>query len=152
MSDKVSKYASLVPRIKALIDRQIGLVGNLANIAAAIKEEFDFLWVGFYLVEGNELQLGPFQGPVACTRIAFGRGVCGVAWKQDEVMLVDNVHEFSDHIACSAETNSEIVLPVHGQDSKVKLVLDIDSTDLATFDAVDEKYLGEIVQEIESLL
>jgi len=152
MSDKVSKYASLVPRIKALIDRKIGLVGNLANISAAIKEEFGFLWVGFYLVEGNELRLGPFQGPVACTRISYGRGVCGAAWEQDEVILVDNVHEFSNHIACSAETNSEIVLPVHGQDSKVKLVLDIDSTDLAKFDAVDEKYLGEIVQEIESLL
>ncbi|MBL4752125.1 MAG: GAF domain-containing protein [Flavobacteriales bacterium] len=152
MSDKVSKYAGLVPRIKALIDRKIGLVGNLANISAAIKDEFDFWWVGFYLVAGNELQLGPFQGPVACTRIALGRGVCGAAWEQDRVMLVDNVHEFSNHIACSAETNSEIVLPVHGQDSKIKLVLDIDSTDLATFDAVDVKYLGEIVDEIESLL
>ena len=128
------------------------MIGNLANTSAAIKEEFGFLWVGFYLVEGNELLLGPFQGPVACTRIARGRGVCGKSWAMDQALVVDNVHEFADHIPCSNRTNSEIVLPVHDQDSNVKLVMDIDSEDLAAFDNTDVQYLGEIVKEIESLL
>ena len=152
MSDKFIKYTGLVPKIKALIDKEIGLVGNLANTSAAIKEEFGFLWVGFYLVEGNELLLGPFQGPVACTRIARGRGVCGKSWEMDQALVVDNIQEFADHIPCSDKANSEIVLPVHDQDSNVKLVMDIDSEDLAAFDNTDVQYLGEIVKEIESLL
>ena len=152
MSDKTIKYTSLAPKIKALIDKEIGLVGNLANTSAAIKEEFGFLWVGFYLVEGNELLLGPFQGPVACTRIARGRGVCGKSWEMDKALVVDNVHEFADHIPCSVKANSEIVLPVHDPESNVKLVMDIDSVDLAAFDDTDVQYLGEIVKEIELLL
>ena len=152
MSNKASIYAGLVAKIKALIDKDIGLIGNLANISAAINEDFGFLWVGFYLVQDNELVLGPFQGPVACTRIAYGRGVCGTAWEKDEVVVVGNVHEFSGHITCSSETNSEIVLPVHDTDSKVKLVLDIDSVHLNAFDETDVQYLSEIVREIESLL
>ena len=146
MSDKRSKYLNLVLKIKGLIDKEIGLVGNLANISAAINEDFDFLWVGFYLVEGNELMLGPFQGTVACTRIKHGQGVCGQAWKQDKVLVVDNVHEFPDHIACSVETNSEVVVPIHDSESKVKLVLDVDSTKSAAFDDIDVKYLQEIHQ------
>jgi GAF domain-containing protein len=152
MTDKTIKYTDLVPRIKALIDKEIGLVGNLANTSAAIMEEFGFLWVGFYMVEGNELLLGPFQGPVACTRITRGRGVCGKAWELGQPLVVDNVHEFTDHIPCSAKANSEIVLPVHDRASNVKLVLDVDSVDLAAFDDTDVQYLGEIVKKIESLL
>ncbi|MBL4736178.1 MAG: GAF domain-containing protein [Flavobacteriales bacterium] len=152
MSDKTSKYRGLVPEIKALIDREAGLIANLANISAALAEEFSFLWVGFYLVQDNELIVGPFQGPVACTRIARGRGVCGVAWDKGEVVIVENVHEFSGHIACSAESNSEIVLPISDRHSVVQLVLDIDSEMLGAFDEIDAQYLGQIVKEIETLL
>jgi len=152
MPDKTIKYTDLVSRIKVLIDKEIGLIGNLANTSAAIKEEFDFLWVGFYIVQGNELLVGPFQGPVACTRIARGRGVCGKAWELGRPIVVDNVHEFDGHIPCSGKVNSEIVLPVYDQASNVKLVMDVDSVDLAAFDDTDVLYLGEIVEEIESLL
>ena len=152
MSDKTSKYRGLVPKIKALIDREAGLIANLANISAALAEEFSFLWVGFYLVQDNELIVGPFQGPVACTRIARGLGVCGVAWDKGEVVIVENVREFSGHIACSAESNSEIVLPISDRHSVVQLVLDIDSEMLGAFDEIDEQYLGQIVKEIETLL
>lgn len=151
-SDKLSKYQDIVPKIKAIIDEEAGLTANLANICAAITEAFGFLWVGFYLVEGNELIVGPFQGPVACTRIAFGKGVCGTAWEVDKVVIVDNVYRFPGHIACSTEANSEIVIPIHAKNSEVKMVLDIDSSELSAFDDIDAKYLGEIAQVIERLL
>ena len=152
MSNKSIKYQGLVPKIKALLDRDAGLIANLANISAAITEEFGFLWVGFYLVKDNELVVGPFQGPVACTRIAHGRGVCGQSWEKDEVIIVEDVHSFADHISCSPDSNSEIVLPIHDPNREVKLVLDVDSRDKGAFDKVDELYLGEIVMEIETLL
>lgn len=152
MSDKSEKYCALVPKIKALIDSEAGLIANLANISAAITEEFRFLWVGFYLVKGNELIVGPFQGPVACTRIALGRGVCGQSWEHDKAIVVDDVHEYPDYISCSPDSRAEIVLPVHDKNGEVQLVLDIDSAEIGAFDETDERYLGKIVKEIETLL
>ncbi|MBF7688214.1 GAF domain-containing protein [Acinetobacter rathckeae] len=142
--DKIEQYENILPQIRGLIDGESDLIANLANVAAALKSQFDWLWVGFYLVKSEELVLGPFQGPIACTRIAYGRGVCGTAWQKQEVLIVDDVEQFKGHIACSSEARSEIVLPIFsGQDCIG--VLDIDSAHLATFDAIDEKYLRQVV-------
>ncbi len=144
---KEPQYQSLIPQIKALIVREGDVVANLANISAALKEQFNFLWVGFYLVKDDELVLGPFQGPVACTRIAKGRGVCGTSWERKETIIVPDVEAFPGHIACSSLSKSEIVVPVIRND-KVTAVLDVDSDQLNEFDETDQKYLEEIVRHI----
>lgn len=143
-TSKDQQYESLIPQIKALLEGEKDEIANMANVAAALKQAFDFFWVGFYLVKGNELVLGPFQGPVACTRIAMGKGVCGAAWKQAEVILVDDVDTFPGHIACSSLSKSEIVIPII-RDGKVISILDVDSDYLAAFDEIDAKYLSEIL-------
>jgi len=150
---KAEIYQSLIPQINALIDGEPDLVANLANIAAALKEQFGWLWVGFYLVkpfgttQENELVLGPFQGPVACTRIKKGRGVCGAAWQDAKTLIVDDVEKFPGHIACSSLSKSEIVVPVIRNDEVIG-VLDIDSESLGHFDDIDKKYLEEIIEGI----
>lgn len=138
------QYRSLIPQLSALLQGEIDLVANLANVAAALKEQFGWLWIGFYLVKGEELVLGPFQGPVACTRIKKGRGVCGTCWEKKETVIVDDVEKFPGHIACSSLSRSEIVIPVL-QNNKVVAVLDADSEALGHFDETDQKYLEEIV-------
>jgi L-methionine (R)-S-oxide reductase len=141
-------YQALLPQIEALISGEQDLVANLANIAAALREAFGFFWVGFYVVQGQELVLGPFQGPIACTRIAFGRGVCGTAWKELKTQLVPDVEAFPGHIACSSASKSEIVVPAF-QNGEVFLVLDVDSDQLDNFDAVDQRYLEALMGMLE---
>ena len=142
--NKIEMYQSIIPQIVALIEGEQDLIANLANVAAALKEQFGWWWVGFYLVKNNELVLGPFQGPVACTRIHKGRGVCGAAWQQEKTIIVPDVEKFPGHIACSSLSKSEIVVPVFSQQQVVG-VLDVDSEVLNFFDATDERYLKEIV-------
>ena len=140
---KEAVYQGLLPQIKALITGETDQIANLANVCAALKETFDFLWVGFYLVKHDELVLGPFQGPIACTRIQKGKGVCGASWEKAETLIVPNVDLFPGHIACSSLSRSEIVVPLIASNSVVG-VLDVDSKDLATFDEIDAHYLNEI--------
>ncbi len=140
-------YQSLIPQIKALIEGEPDLVANLANITAALKEQFGWLWVGFYLVKGEELVLGPFQGPVACTRIKKGRGVCGSSWQQAQTLIVADVEKFPGHIACSSLSKSEIVIPVI-RNNEVIGVLDVDSEQLDHFDETDKTYLEEVIAAI----
>jgi GAF domain-containing protein len=141
-------YQALLPQVEALISGEQDLVANLANIAAALREAFGFFWVGFYVVQGQELVLGPFQGPIACTRIAYGRGVCGTAWKELKTQLVPDVEAFPGHIACSSASKSEIVVPAF-QNGEVFLVLDVDSDQLDNFDAVDQRYLEALMGMLE---
>ncbi len=148
---KAEKYEALIPQIEALISGEEDLYANLANIAAALKEGFGFLWVGFYLVKGEQLVLGPFQGPIACTRINFGKGVCGTAWKEAKTQLVPDVDAFPGHIACSSASRSEIVIPVF-KGEEVLMVLDVDSDQLADFDETDQKYLEELMGVLEKML
>lgn len=148
---KQQRYASLLPQIKALTTGETDLVANLANISAALKQGMNFFWVGFYLVKEGELVLGPFQGPVACTRIPFNKGVCGASYTRKETLLVPDVEQFPGHIACSSDSKSEIVLPAFkGED--VALILDVDSDKLDDFDATDAHYLEELMRHIETLL
>ena len=149
--DKKEIYQAIVPQIQALVEGEDNLIANLANVSAALKMAMDFFWVGFYLVENNELVLGPFQGPVACTRIGFGKGVCGTAWKQKKTVIVPDVDQFPGHIACSSASRSEIVLPVLKND-QVKMVLDVDSDRLDHFDLVDQEYLMQVIKIIENKL
>lgn len=142
--NKEVQYQSLIPQIKALIDGEDDQIANLANVAAALKEQFKWFWVGFYLVKGDELVLGPFQGPVACTRINKGKGVCGASWQQDKTLIVPDVDAFPGHIACASASRSEIVLPLH-KGNEVIGVLDVDSEYLAHFDDIDAKYLQQII-------
>src|SRR5438045_3957275 len=144
---KQEQYEALLPQIKGLLEGEPDLIANLANVAAALKEQFGWLWVGFYLVKEDELVLGPFQGPVACTRIRKGRGVCGTSWAKAETLIVPDVEKFPGHIACSSLSRSEIVLPLLSN-GEVVGVFDIDSTDLATFDDTDKNYLQKIVAMI----
>ncbi|HLU89387.1 MAG TPA: GAF domain-containing protein [Cyclobacteriaceae bacterium] len=141
---KEEKYKSLLPQIKALISGETDRIANLANVSAALKEGFGFFWVGFYLVKGRELVLGPFQGPVACTRIGFGKGVCGTAWKEKRTLLVPDVEAFPGHISCNAASRSEIVVPGF-KDGEVYAVLDIDSEHLDSFDQTDQRFLEELI-------
>ena len=141
-------YQALLPQVEALISGEPNLVANLANIAACLREAFGFFWVGFYVVQGQELVLGPFQGPIACTRIAYGRGVCGTAWREKTTQLVPDVEAFPGHIACSSASKSEIVVPAF-QDGEVFLVLDVDSDRLDDFDAVDQRYLEDLMGMLE---
>lgn len=145
---KEEQYETLLPQIKALLEGETDLVANLANVTAALKEQFGWLWVGFYLVKEKELVLGPFQGPVACTRIRKGRGVCGSAWAKGETILVADVEKFPGHIACSSLSKSEIVLPLL-KNGDVFGVLDVDSDALNTFDAVDKLYLEKVIELIQ---
>ena len=142
---KEEQYNALLPQIKGLLEGEPDLIANLANVAAALKEQFGWLWVGFYLVKGDELVLGPFQGPVACTRIKKGRGVCGTSWAMGETLIVPDVEKFPGHIACSSLSRSEIVLPLR-KENVVVGVLDVDSTELKTFDQTDKLYLEKILQ------
>ena len=141
---KKEQYESLIPQIKGLMTGEDNLIANLGNIAAALKEQFNWLWVGFYWVANDELVLAPFQGPVACTRIKKGRGVCGTSWEKGITLIVEDVEKFPGHIACSSASRSEIVVPVF-QNGQIVGVLDVDSTELAHFDSVDQQYLEEIV-------
>jgi GAF domain-containing protein len=150
-ADKAERYKTLIPQIKSLTEGEPDLIANLSNIAAALKQTMNFFWVGFYLVKENELVLGPFQGPIACTRIAMGKGVCGTCWKEKEVILVPNVDEFPGHIACSSDSKSEIVLPAF-KNSEVALVLDVDSDKLNDFNETDKIHLLQLMQAIERLL
>lgn len=150
-ANKEARYKTLLPQVAALIETETDLTANLANAAAALRETFGFFWVGFYLVKpnqsansGEELVLGPFQGPIACTRIALGKGVCGTAWKEKETIVVPNVDEFPGHIACSSASKSEIVVPFFNRSGAVVLVLDVDSDVLNDFDSTDKKYLEEM--------
>jgi L-methionine (R)-S-oxide reductase len=141
---KEENYKSLFPQIKALLNGEADLIANLANISAALKEQFAWLWVGFYLVKNEELVLAPFQGPVACTRIKKGKGVCGKAWESAQTIIVDDVEAFPGHIACSSLSRSEIVVPVF-KNGEVIGVLDVDSLALSEFDEVDKLWLEKIV-------
>lgn len=143
-ASKEEQYLSLLPQIEGLIAGETDLTANLANVCAALKAQFNFFWVGFYVVKGDELVLGPFQGPVACTRIAKGRGVCGQAWQQKHVLLVPDVDVFPGHIACSSLSKSEVVIPLFGADNEVKAVLDVDSDRLNDFDEIDVTYLSKL--------
>ena len=143
-TDKREQYEALLPQIAALLAGEPDLVANLANIAAALKEQFKWFWVGFYLVKGDELVLGPFQGPVACTRIAKGKGVCGAAWQRAETLIVPDVDAFPGHIACSSLSKSEIVVPIIYNNTVVG-VLDVDSEHLDQFNETDAKYLQQVV-------
>jgi L-methionine (R)-S-oxide reductase len=142
---KEEQYINLLPQIKGLLDGETDLIANLANVAAALKEQFNFFWVGFYLVKEDELVLGPFQGPVACTRIKKGRGVCGSSWDQAKTLIVPDVEKFPGHIACSSLSKSEIVVPMRNGPAIVG-VLDVDSNELNSFDEIDQVYLENIIE------
>ena len=144
---KQEQYESIIPQIFALVDGETDFIANLANISAALKEQFNWFWVGFYLVKNDELVLGPFQGPVACTRIKKGRGVCGASWQREETIVVPDVDQFPGHIACASASKSEIVLPLF-KDGNVIGVLDVDSEYLSHFDEVDGVYLNRILKLI----
>lgn len=142
--DKKTQYEELLPQINGLLQGEADLVANLANIAAALKTQFNWWWVGFYWIKEDELVLGPFQGPVACTRIKKSRGVCGTSWEKEKTILVDDVEKFPGHIACSSFSKSEIVVPIF-QEGKIVGVLDVDSSELGHFDEIDQLYLEKLV-------
>lgn len=148
---KAERYKTLLPQLQSITEGEPDLVANLANIAAALKQTMNFFWVGFYIVNGDQLVLGPFQGPIACTRIQFGRGVCGTCWKEKKTILVPDVEAFPGHIACSTASRSEIVLPAF-RNENVALVLDVDSDQLNDFDATDQRYLEEVMRLIEKFI
>ena len=145
-------YDSLIPQIQALTTGEIDLTANLANISAALKEAFGFFWIGFYLTKENQLVLGPFQGPIACTRINFNRGVCGHCYTTKQVVLVPDVEAFPGHIACSSASKSEIVLPAFDKNGEVFLVLDVDSDALNDFSEVDTEGLSKVMKIVEGLI
>ena len=145
---KKEKYESLLPQIKALVEEENDLIANLSNMMSALKFGMDFFWVGIYFVKNDQLVLGPFQGPVACTRIGFGKGVCGTAWKEKRTVIVDDVDQFPGHIACSSLSKSEIVLPAFNKTGEVTLILDVDSEHLAAFDETDKIYLEQLMELI----
>ena len=151
-ADKKETYETLIPQLAALIKGEPDLTANLANLSAALKETFGWLWVGFYLVKNNELVLGPFQGPIACTRIKFGKGVCGTAWKNAKSQLVPNVEAFPGHIACSSSSVAEIVVPVFDKQGQVAGVLDVDSERYDILDEIDVEYLEKISELITGTL
>ena len=152
MNSKKELYSKLIPKVNALIDKEVNIISNLANISAILKEELQCMWVGFYIVEDEKLVVGPFQGPVACTTIAFGRGVCGKCWETQQSIIVDDVNKYPDHIACSAESNSEIVIPVFDSNKKLQMVLDVDSVNFKAFDEEDKEGLESIATLITALL
>ena len=148
---KAEKYQALIPQLKALLEYERDEIANLANFVAALKQTFNFFWVGFYLVKDDELVLGPFQGPIACTRIKKGKGVCGTSWEQAKTLLVPDVDQFPGHIACSSLSKSEIVVPLMKND-KVIGVLDVDSDQINNFDEADEKYLTELCEWLSNII
>lgn len=150
--DKSHRYHTLLPQVEALVSTESDTVANLANIAAALKQSMGFFWVGFYLVKNDQLVLGPFQGPIACTRINYGKGVCGTSWKEKKTIIVPDVEQFPGHIACSSTSKSEIVLPAFGKDGSVMLVLDVDSDTLNDFDETDRIWLEKIMRIIERVI
>jgi GAF domain-containing protein len=150
-SSKAEKYQSLLPQTQALLEHESDQTAALANLCAALKMTFDWLWVGFYVVKNGELVLAPFQGPIACTRIPYGKGVCGAAWKEAHTLIVPDVDAFPGHIACSSSSRSEIVVPVRLPDGQVVAVLDVDSEQLNQFDDVDARYLESIVAPLGRL-
>lgn len=150
-TSKEERYEMLLPQIEALVSGESDLIANLSNISAALKQTMNFFWVGFYLVKDDQLVLGPFQGPIACTRINYGKGVCGASWKEKRVILVPDVEAFPGHIACSSASKSEIVLPAF-QNGEVSLILDVDSDKLNDFDAVDEQALSRLMRVVERIL
>lgn len=141
---RTEAYQNLLPQLEALLDGEPDLIANLANICGALKEQFNWLWIGFYIVKDNELVLGPFQGPVACTRIRKGKGVCGTAWQESKTLIVPDVEKFPGHIACSSRSKSEIVVPVI-RNNEVVAVLDADSEDLDTYNETDAAYLEQVI-------
>jgi len=148
---KEERYQTLLPQAEALITGETDLIAALANLSAALATTFDWLWTGFYLVKGEQLVLGPFQGPIACTRIPHGRGVCGSAWARNETLVVPDVDAFPGHIACSSAARSEIVVPIHDATGRVVAVLDVDSTELASFDTTDARHLEALVAKLSQL-
>lgn len=142
--DKAEKYQEVYKQILSVVSGETDQIANMANTAALLHEAFGFWWTGFYIIRGNQLVLGPFQGPVACTRIGFGKGVCGTSWERRETVIVPDVHLFPGHIACSSQSQSEIVVPMFHND-EIYAVLDIDSKELATFDEIDKEWLEKIV-------
>lgn len=148
---KEEQYRSLLPQLVGLTDGENDFTANLANIVAALKQTFGFFWVGVYLVKGNQLVLGPFQGPIACTRINKGKGVCGTSWEKKQVMLIPDVDQFPGHISCSSDSKSEIVVPAVDENGNVFLVLDVDSNKLNDFDSIDQRYLEEVAGLISVL-
>lgn len=150
-TSKEQKYEELIPQLKALVEGESDQTANLGNIMSALKWTFNWLWVGVYMVRGDELVLGPFQGPIACTRIQLGRGVSGTAWHKKEIIIVPNVDEFPDHIICNSASKSEIVLPVMNKNGDVSMILDADSDKLNDFDEIDAKYLSQIIEIIKTL-
>lgn len=150
-NDKKDRYEVLIPQIASLVEGEKDVIANLANITAALRQTMGFFWVGFYLVKDNQLVLGPFQGPIACTRIDFGKGVCGTTWKEKRTILVPDVDQFPGHIACSSDSKSEIVLPAFKND-EVALILDVDSDKLDDFDEIDAQYLGQLMHIIEKFI
>lgn len=145
-NSKQEKYETLLPQVQAVMDHNVDGIANMANMATMLHETFGFWWTGFYRVINGELVLGPFQGPLACTRIAFGRGVCGTAWKEQKTMVVPDVELFPGHIACSSASRSEIVVPVF-KDGEITAVLDIDSAELNTFNETDKEYLEQLLHQ-----
>jgi GAF domain-containing protein len=150
-TEKKDRYEVLIPQIASLVEGENDVVANLSNIAAALRQTMGFFWVGFYLVKEEQLVLGPFQGPIACTRINFGKGVCGTSWKERRTILVPDVEKFPGHIACSSESKSEVVLPAFRGDD-VALILDVDSDRLNDFDEVDVKYLEKVMRIVEGFI
>ncbi|MDO4671760.1 MAG: GAF domain-containing protein [Porphyromonadaceae bacterium] len=159
--NKEEKYQTLLPQIKSLIEGESDFIANLANITAAIKDTFDHFWVGFYIIRPalkatkdnpSELVLGPFQGPIACTRIRKGKGVCGTAWLKSETQIVPDVELFPGHIACSSRSRSEIVVPIYKCNDEVSAILDIDSEEVGTFDQTDAQYLEEVCRMISTMI
>ena len=148
---KQEDYKLLLSQVKAMVKDETDPIANMANVAALIQEAFHFWWTGFYRVIDNQLVLGPFQGPVACTRIGFGKGVCGTAWKERKTIVVEDVEQFPDHIACSSESKSEIVVPLYKGEAVIG-VLDIDSEHLATFDQTDKEWLEQIAETVAAKL
>ncbi len=146
-STKEEIYKEILPQIRSIVSEETDMIANMANISAMLKEAFDFFWVGFYIVKCDELVLGPFQGSLACTRIKFGKGVCGSAWKEKSTIVVPDVDQFPGHIACSNLSRSEIVVPVY-RDKEIVAVLDIDSKELNSFDEIDARYLENILKNI----
>lgn len=149
-SSKQEKYQSLLPQLKGLLEGENDTIANMANISAALKMTFGFFWVGFYIVKREELVLGPFQGTIACTRIKYGKGVCGTAWKEKRIVIVEDVNSFPEHIACDSASQSEIVIPLFDNKNDVIAVLDIDSEHLNHFDETDAQYLQQITKLLEN--
>ncbi len=150
-ADKAERYKALIPQIESLVEGEKDVVANLSNTVAALRQTMNFFWVGFYIVKENQLVLGPFQGPIACTRINFGKGVCGASWKEKQTILVPDVEEFPGHIACSSDSKSEIVLPAC-KNNEVALVLDVDSDKLNDFDETDRHYLEQVMRIVEKFI